>query len=265
MIRAERIWTQQRASGLVAMIFLGLAMLILFDGLRTGIFGASDVRLAPDEDYAVSGPMPPKTERIEDFVIDGNAEDGALRLAPEAIFTGYWFGGGMWRGRIRVGSHPCPGEFVLSVRDKFGEKQNPALVFKVTVFASAAERQAHSPSVTYRWTGFNPYLLAASVGLIGIVAAGCNFLLGWKWSAILAEHGCGEIFRLKTVNGRVEVGVELSDPERAEIGAIFRFTHPRRGDLGQGRVVALGHGEITVETAGDAPVRLGDIACPAYA
>ncbi len=264
MIRAERIWKLQRGSGVMAAIFLTVALLMLLDGLRSGIFGSSQVRLAPGEVYAVSGPMPPKTERIEDFVIADTAEDGSLSLVPEGIYTGYWFGGGMWRGHIRVGAFPRPGEYTISVRDRFGEKQNPALVFAVRVFASAAERQAHSRSLVYRWTGVRAYWLAACVGLVGMAAAGGNFLLGRRWSAILAEHGCGEIFRLKSVNGRVELGVELDDPERAVIGATFRFTHPRRGDLGQGRVIALGHGEITVEAAGDVPVRLGDIACPAY-
>ena len=265
MIRAERIWRLQRGSGITATILLTLAMLMLFDGLRTGIFGVSDVRLVPGEDYAVSGPMPPKTERIEDFVIDGNAEDGSVRLVPGGIYTGYWFGGGMWRGHVRVGSAPRPGEYTISVRDKFGEKQNPALVFAVRIFSSPEERRAHSPSLVYRWTGIDAYLLAACAGLFGIVAAGGNFWLGWTWSAILAEHGCGEIFRIKTVDGRIEAGVEMTDPAQAEIGAVFRFTHPRRGDVGLGWVVACGRGEITVAADLNIPVRLGDIACPAYA
>lgn len=265
MIRAERIWRLQRVSGIMAAIFLSLALIMLFDGLRTGIFGASDVRLVSGEDYVVTGPMPAKTERLADFVIDGNAEDGSLCLVPEAIFTGYWFGGGMWRGHIRVGSQPRPGEYTISVRDKFGEKQNPALVFKVRIFASPEDRRAHSPSLVYRWTGIDAYVLAACVGLLGVVAAGGNFLLGWKWSAILAEHGCGEIFRLKTVDDHIEAVVEMADLGQTAIGAVFRFTHPRRGDIGQGRVIACARGEITVAASLDVPVRLGDIACPAYA
>ena len=129
VIRAQRIWRLQRVSGTLAMIMLVLTLLILFDGLRGGIFGGSgQVRLVPGERYVVSGPMPPKTERIEDFVIEGGAFDGSLRLVPEAVFTGYLFGGGMWRGYFEVNPVPRPGTYVFKVRDRFGEKQNPALV-----------------------------------------------------------------------------------------------------------------------------------------
>ena len=37
MIRTERIWRLQRSSGQVAMLLLALALLLLFDGLRSGI------------------------------------------------------------------------------------------------------------------------------------------------------------------------------------------------------------------------------------
>lgn len=262
MIRAERIWRLQRVSGFVGAFFLTTALLMLFDGLRSGIFGTSSVRLIPGEHYAVSGPMPPKTEHLRDFIVEGNAEDGSLSLVPEAIYTGYWFGGGMWRGSIRVGSHPRPGDYTIFVRDKFGEKQNPALVFSVKVFSSQAERQAQSRSLIYRWTGVRAYWLAIWTGLIGILVAGGNYWLGRKWVSVLADHGCGEIFCIKVVDGHIEAGIEVADADQAEIGTVFRFTHPRRGDLGQGRVVGRAPGIITVSAALDVPVRLGDIACP---
>ncbi|NLW82301.1 MAG: hypothetical protein GXY42_11610 [Desulfovibrionales bacterium] len=263
MIRAERVWRLQRVSGLASMIFLTLALLTLFDGLRTGIFGTSGtIRLIPGERYPLSGPMPPKTELIEDFVIEGDVDDGSVRLVPESIFTGYWFGGGMWRGHIEVGTQPRPGTYLLRVRDKHGEKQNPALVFGVHVFTSAADRQANSPSVVYRWSGINAYLVAIGMGILGILAAGANFLLGRQWSSILAEIGCGEIFRLKIVDGFLEAGIEVTEGVEARVGAVYLFTHPRRGNLGQGKVIACGRGEITLQTSVDAPVRLGDIACP---
>ncbi|MDP2268461.1 MAG: hypothetical protein Q8K46_04755, partial [Deltaproteobacteria bacterium] len=258
MIQAERIWRIQRASGAAAMILLALALMILFDGLRGGIFGGSGhVRLIPGEQYAISGPMPPKTDRIEDFVIEGAAADGSVRIVPEGVFTGYMFGGGMWRGHILVDSHPRPGEYVVKVRDKFGEKQNPALVFTLRVFADSRDRRAHSPSVVMRWSGIEPYLLAACFGLTGLFMAGINFLLGVKWHAMLADLECGEIFRLKKVNGYYEAGVDMRHCSPVVVGATYRFSHPRRGNIGQGLVVACDKGEITIQVAPDIPIRLG--------
>ena len=265
MIRTERIWRLQRSTGHVAMLLLALAMLLLFDGLRSGIFGTGDVRLIPSETYLVSGPLPPKTDRVEDFVIEGNAPDGSLRLTAEGTFTGYWFGGGMWRGHIATDSHPRPGSYVIKVRDRFGEKQNPALVFTVRVFASEEDRRLASPSMAMRWTGVEPFLLAAVSCVLGIMAGGGNYLLGRKWSAVLTEHGCGEIYRLKMVDGAWEVGVDMGRNMDVPIGATFRFTHPARGELGQGQVVSCERGKITLNVTPAAAVRPGDIACPVHA
>ena len=265
MIRTERIWRLQRSSGRVAMLLLALAMLLLFDGLRSGIFGSGDVRLVPGENYVVSGPLPPKTDRVEDFVIEGNAPDGSMRLMPEGTFTGYWFGGGMWRGHIAVDSHPRPGSYVIKVRDKFGEKQNPALVFTVRVYADEEDRRLDSPSMAMRWTGVEPFLLAALSCALGIVTGVLNYLLGRKWTAILTEHGCGEIYRLKMVDGAWEVVVDMGRDAEVPVGTTFRFTHPARGELGQGRVVSCERGKITLQVSPEASVRPGDIACPVHA
>ncbi len=264
MIRTERIWRLQRTSGRVAMLLLSMAMLLLFDGMRGGIFGTKDVRLIPNETYVISGPLPPKTERVEDFVIDGNAPDGSLRLVPEGMFTGYWFGGGMWRGHIATDVHPRPGTYVIKVRDKFGEKQNPALVFTVRVFADEKERRLASPSMAMRWTGVEPFLLAAVFCAFGIMAGGGNYLLGMNWTTILRERGCGEVFRLKKVDGIWEVGVDMGSNATVPVGATFRFTHPARGELGQGQVISCERGKITLHVAPEASVRPGDIACPVH-
>jgi len=261
---AERIWKLQRACGRTAMLLLALAVLMLFDGLREGIFGSADVRLIPGETYAVSGPLPPRTDRIGDFVIGGNAADGSLRLVPEGIFTGYWFGGGMWRGHITTDAHPRPGTHVIKVRDRFGEKQNPALVFTVRVFADEKDRRQASPSMTMRWTGIEPFLLAAVSGMLGTMAGFATYLFGRRWSALLAENECGEIFRLRMVDGIWEAGVDIGGKVDVPVNTTFRFTHPVRGDLGHGKVVSSKNGELTIHVLSGACVKLGDIACRQY-
>ncbi len=262
MTRGERYWRLQRLSGVVAMICLSVSLATLFDGLRTGIFGSSDVRLVPGEEYVVSGPMPPKTDQVRDFVIEGLPADGSLGLMPENVFTGYWFGGGMWRGRIVANAHSRPGIHLLKVRDKFGEKQNPALIFTVRIFADMQDRRIHSPSYVMRWTGMDAYIFSAAFFAIGVLSAGANYMLGRKWRTVLAEHGCGEIFRVRRVAGEMEAGVELPEARHISIGTSYRFTHPVRGDLGHGSVVSCSDKEVTMRLDTGSPVRPGDIACP---
>ncbi len=266
MIMAERIWRTQRLTGRVAMVLLALALLALFDGLRGGILGSSgQIDLIPGEKYLLSGPLPPKTERIEAFVIEGGAPDGSLRLVPEGIFTGFMFGGGMWRGHIAVDAHARPGISEIRVRDRFGEKQNPALVFKVRVYASAEERQAASPSFVMRRLGIEPHIVAACLGLLGVLVGCGNYLLGRKWHSVLVQHGCGEVFRLKTVDGRQEVTADMGGASGIVAGSTFRFTHPLRGDIGYGTVISCEKGHVTLYVRDNALVRPGDIACPVNA
>lgn len=266
MIRAERIWKLRELSGRVAMVLLGVAMLCVFDGLRDGFLGSSgQIRIIPGEQYLLSGPMPPKTDRIEDFVIEGSAPDGSVRLVPTGIFTGFMFGGGMWRGHLDVGTFAKAGSYEIRVRDRHGEKQNPALIFTVRVFADAQERQAASPSFVMRWLAFDPRILAACLGVTGILVGCINFLLGRKWHSMLVEHGCGEVFRFKTVDGHLEVTADMGAVINIPDGRTFRFSHPLRGDLGYGTVVSCEKGHVTLYVSDNAQVRPGDIACPEIA
>ncbi len=265
MIRAERIWKLQRLTGFVAMVLLGLALLCVFDGLRDGFLGSSgQIRLISGEQYLLSGPLPPKTDRIEDFIIEGAAADGSVRLVPIGIFTGFMFGGGMWRGHLDVDTHAKAGSYEIRVRDRFGEKQNPALIFNVRVFADAQERQASSPSVVMRWISLDPRIVAACLGVLGILVGCTNFLLGRKWHSLLVEHGCGEVYRFKVVDDRLEVTADMGHTMDFPPGTIFRFTHPVRGELGQGAVISCERGKITLHVSPEVSVRPGDIACPAH-
>lgn len=263
---AERIWRLQRLSGRVAMILLGLALLSVFDGLRDGFLGSSgQIRLIPGEHYLLSGPLPPKTDRIGDFIIEGMSPDGSVRLVPEGIFTGFMFGGGMWRGHLDVDASARPGSYEIRVRDRFGEKQNPALVFRVRVFADDRERRAASPSFVVRKAGVDPRILGACLGVVGILMGCGNYLLGRKWHSMLVAQGCGEVFRFKVVDGRLEVTADMGEVRDIPSGETFRFSHPLRGDLGYGTVVSCSKGQVTLYVKDNAEVRPGDIACPVTA
>lgn len=262
MTGAQCYWQQQRFSGLWAMCCLILTLLALIDGLRTGIFGSADIRLIPGEEYAISGPMPPKTQVLDDFVIDGQPGDLSVELVPENIFTGYWLGGSMWRGRLLVHAQPQPGTYILQVRDPYGEKQNPALVFTVRVFASALEKQLNSPSYIVRKTGLNTYLVAALLFFLGCLGILGNYLGGRKWHASLARHGCAEIFRLQKTDHALEAQMEMLDAEKIPLGTKYNFVHPLRGDLGSGHVIGHEKNKITLRITQDMDIRLGDIACP---
>ncbi len=262
MIAGARFILWQRRAGLLAMVLLMAALLSLADALVGGLKGSKGlVELIPGDSFAISGPMPPRTEEIRDFVIDGIPADGSVRLLPKSIFSGFWFGGPMWRGAIEISPEAREGRHVLSVKDRFGEKQNPALVFTVQVWPSLAARNANSPSFLTRRTGQSPFVFAFLFTVCGLMAGGVNFLFGRLWARHLATHRCGEIFKLRHTDQGTEVTCELTPDATIRPGMDCAIFRPTGEALCQARVSALLDNEVVLLAEPPGIVRLGDVAC----
>ncbi|MCL1981043.1 MAG: hypothetical protein FWG62_08225 [Proteobacteria bacterium] len=248
------------------MMLLVGALLSLADALVGGIGGSHGIiELIPGTRYQISGPMPPRTDALKDFVFEGQPEDGSIRIQPEAVFTGYWLGGSMWRGHIVIGPDAQEGDRVLMVKDRFGEKQNPALVFRVQVWPDQDALLSHSPSFLTRKTRHSPYLFAVSLALGGMLAGGANFLFGRLWTRHLAHHNCGEIYKLQRRGQEIEITCELPCGDLLHPGmecAIYRASGQR---LCSAQIIRCEHGPVLTQVLmavnGPEPVRLGDVAC----
>jgi hypothetical protein len=262
MIAGTRYVLWQKRTGLVAMVLLAGALLALADALVGGLGGSQGlIELTPGNRYQISGPMPPRTEEIKDFVINGQPGDGSVRLLPEAVFTGYWFGGSMWRGFIEVADSAHESTSVIAVNDRFGEKQNPALVFKVQIWPDEATLNAHSSSFLTRKTGYSPYFFAVGLALTGMVAAGCNFLLGRLWARHLAKHHCGEIFKLRRTEQGTEITCELQCADTLKPGMEAAIYRPTGEYLGPATISQCESQGVLMLVGQPDQVHLGDVAC----
>jgi hypothetical protein len=262
MIAGARFVLWQRRAGFLAMVLLVGALLSLTDALVGGLKGnQTAIELIPDSRFLISGPMPAKTEAIKDFVIDGQPADGSVRLVPDTIFTGYWFGGSMWRGAIEVDPFAREGSFVISVKDRFGEKQNPALVFNVRIWPDQATLNAHSSSFLTRTTNRSPYLFAVSLLLCGLVAGGANFILGWLWVRHISAHDCGEIYKLLRTERGTEITCDLRCAKAVQPGLEAAIFRPMGEHLCAATVLSCENGEVLMLVSEPGLVRLGDVAC----
>ena len=252
----------QKRTGILAMVLLACALFSLADALVGGLAGNRGlIELLPGSRFAISGPMPPRTETIDAFVIDGQPADGTVRLVPRAVFAGFWFGGAMWRGAIEVAADAREGSHLLTVHDQYGEKQNPALVFQVRVWPDAAARNAHSPSRLTRLTGQSPFSFAVGFLLCGLAAGAANFLCGRLWARHLHAARCGEIYRLRPDDRGMEITCELAgagDLGPGATGIVYRATGER---LGTARFIGCEHNDAVLLVEVGIPVRLGDVVC----
>jgi hypothetical protein len=203
--------------------------------------------------------MPPRTEAIKDFVIDGQPADGSVRLVPEAVFSGYWFGGSMWRGAIVVNLLPARANCHLRP-GPFGEKQNPALVFTIKVWPDQAARNANSSFLPDPHNRAEPLSFCRRPGLCGFAAGGLNFLLGRLWSRHLAAHNCGEIYKLRRTERGTEITCEL--PVRQHLqpgmeGAVYRPSGERLCSAPGSQLRP--NNDVLMVASGSEIVRLGDV------
>jgi len=262
MIFESKLARRQKLSGILAMILLIASLMSFVDAMVGGLKGNSGtIELTPDSRFLISGPMPPKTEAIADFVIEGQSVDDSLRLIPEAIFSGYWFGGSMWRGVIAVSADAHEGKHTIIVKDRYGEKQNPALVFAVRIWPDLATKNEHSPSFLTRTTGVNPYLFAGGFLLCGIVTGVLTFFLGWLWTRHLASRHCGEIYILRHGDKGTEVTCELQK-DIAVTPGISCTLYRRFGEaIGSAIVTDCDKDKVSLLVKEPKLVKIGDVVC----
>lgn len=266
MIAGARFALWQKRAGVLAMVLLVGALASLVDALIGGLGGTRGlIELIPDSRYAISGPMPARTEFIKDFIIEGEPVDGSVRLVPEKVFTGYWLGGSMWRGHIVVDPFAREGQHVITVKDRSGEKQNPTLVFTVKVWPDEASLNAHSPSFLTRKTGRNPYFFVIALVICGGLAAGANFILGRLWARHLAVHHCGEIFKLRRTHLGTEITFEFHGSGLLRPGMRGDIYRSSGQHLSTATISRFDHGEVVMLVNEPEHVRLGDVACISFA
>ncbi len=255
-------WWKKQSGRLAGVLFI-LATLATVDSLIGGLSGLRrPIGLIPGSNFDISGPLPPKTETIEDLIIDGQPEDGSVRLIPAAIFSGYWFGGSMWRGTVTVAPDAPEGQHIIQVKDPFGEKQNPALVFTIKIWPDQKTLNAHAPSLLARLTGLRPFIFALSLIMCGIVIGAIHFLLSRHWSRLLAQQSCSEIYKLLQTPQGTEFSCDLPPQVEVTVGMQCPVYRPPGGMVyPTGVIVALENRDIVLRIVEENSVRLGDVVC----
>lgn len=186
----------QKILGWLTTVVLLAGFAVLVDGLVAEMQrGPNRIDALPASVTPLSGPIPVKKAELEDFFVQGNSPDGQVRLELDSFFASYWFGSGMWRGRLVVGDNPGIGEypFIVEFRDA---PPTAAQQYRVVVWQDAEAMREGSFSYVLRETGQEPFRTAAVLLGTGLLAMLLNFLLGRRWQHLLRRQGCGEIYKV---------------------------------------------------------------------
>ncbi|MBD5552974.1 MAG: hypothetical protein HDQ44_01415 [Desulfovibrio sp.] len=191
---AKKYRARQRLTGWLSGILLALAMLALFDGLIAQMRqDANELELLPGQAIAISGPCAVKNPLPEDLNAQFTPANAPLVFELEGYFAGFWFGNGMWRGKIAAEESAQPGEYGLSIAFR-GANSATAQQYLIRIFAGPANLRAASLSFITRLMDINPFLLAAVLGSAGIGLGLLTWWFGSRFYKALPDLGLAEIF-----------------------------------------------------------------------
>ena len=208
---------RSRLLGKISACVFFLAALAVVDGLQTLMRqDFNSVTIIPGETVILSGMMPQNASGLADLVVETQGLSG-LTFTPVSSFKGFWMGGNMWRAELSASAAASPGKGTVTVVDmvpmkKVGQSavrdedssrkaapadtaqssilgQNPALVYSVVIWPSAAERGAAELSFLRRYTGQPPFAVAGVAAVLALLFGLGNFFVFAKAEARLA--GCG--------------------------------------------------------------------------
>ena len=169
---------RQRRTGLLAALVLGLAVLVLVDGLQALMrAGSYHLDIVAGQGTMLSGPIGIDKPRDSDLLVSVTPEGAPLSFRLDGFFASYWFGNGMWRGEIVAEQGATPGTYALSVRVR-GTPASATQRYEVTVWSDAASQRQGAYSLTVSLLGFNPFWLSGILACIGIVPGLLSFLSG---------------------------------------------------------------------------------------
>ena len=186
----------QRKAGLLACCLLVIGLAVLVDGLVSQMRGGGSFRIEMLAGTAepVSGPQASLRATEKDMEAFPIPQDAPLNFEFDGFFSSYWFGTGMWRGRIRAFEYAESGVYGMAV----GIRGTPAAshqTYTVVVARSEEELNAMSLSFVRRLTGWNPFYIAIALVAAGLAASVAAFILGKRADGLVRSLGLAEIFR----------------------------------------------------------------------
>lgn len=242
---AVRDRTRQRLFGRISGLLLAIAMAALFDGLLAQMrTGHQELNILPGETIALSGPAALKNPLASDIVARFTPEGAPLRFELEGFFTGYWFGSGMWRGRIEALPGAESGRYSLRISFR-GTSARNAQEYVLNIFRDGAAMRAASLSLIRRHTGYNPFMLAAVSGGLGLLLGGLTYWFGRRFTGRLHSLGLAQIYSHNAADTEIQC---LAPRDLAPPAGNDRMVLAADGTVvGEARVISWQKGKLKLK------------------
>jgi hypothetical protein len=212
----------RRLAGRMAALFCILFFLSVVDGLILRIKQSpDDLRIVPGDSVKVNGPAREDTRDVSE--LEYTATNQLIQLSFQAVHTGYWLGGRMWRGVLTAGEKIAPGEYGVAVRIKGEPSEKLATTFRVTIFKDAASLQRSSDSVVQRYTGLSPWWIAVPCVAVALLLFGVVYLCSQRREKFLRQEGKAEIYRISRTDAGSEISFGLGTEHGVQSGSRLKL------------------------------------------
>jgi hypothetical protein len=233
-----------------------IALLALLDGLLVHFREpASLVKVLPGAVTQINGEVIGEARGIQELTFISDTDQ--LQVVFEAIQSGYFLGGAMWRGRLTVGPQLAPGEYSLKVFAKKGVSPRQAPSFRVVVFADEASLRQSSASLFRRWLGLSAFVVAAGCLPLILMAFGGVYLLSGARERLLAAGGQAEVYQVRRREGGLEIRFGLGTAQGLKPGVTVRLSDPQGRTVGTAEVAAASKTDSLAVVPGDQEIKAG--------
>jgi hypothetical protein len=235
----EHLCILRKTAGRVGAVFCILIAIVLVDSLISRFVYEFNVFYTQvDGQYDLTGVMPEKSEKMEDLVAETDSPEVVLEFSE--VFSGFWLGNTMWRGKVIVSEKARPGEYGIKVRDTREAKANPALVFLARVYADEQSlRKSHGPYLSRYWgitAGWAASILFPGLALILLF----NYVVSNRLEKALADVGQAEVYMSKHVPDGIQIAFSLGKKHGLKSGELLDILNSSGLPVGEAQVLIPG-------------------------
>lgn len=200
----ERLNTIRSLLGKACAVFCILFVIATIDGLQSRFRQATNVlHLLGGDSVMVNGPLDNEPRDVADLGYISNSEQIILRF--DAVHTGFWLGGQMWRGELSVDPTIRPGDYAIVVISGKNEAQKPFAAFLVKVYEDPAALRKDSMSVLQRFVNVSPWRTSAASFLLTLSTLLMVFMVSHKREKAMAGKGMAEVYLVRIVDEGHEI------------------------------------------------------------
>jgi hypothetical protein len=226
--------TLGRAGALFCILFILSGLDGLVAQFRTP---PNEVRAIPGQAIKVNGPCSPDIQELSQLAYESSSD--GVRVEFEALHSGFWLGGTMWRGQLVLSGDLRPGTHGVMVRSGIDPNEKPFALFVIQVFSSPEELRQAARSLILRRLGITPWIAFFVFISLAVLTFALTYYVSHQRDSMMADLGLAEVYRVAMGEGCREVAFGLGAAHGIQAGDLVTLMNPSGERVGKVKVIQV--------------------------